>query len=139
MDQLLRMHLDRSDAVAARQLMYERFPDCQSVCFVYSRALIEYISWSLQDEGTTEEMRDEVLSKAVAANPYVIWLLAYHQFYAEILDDENTDHLKDDTVHEALVKPGSLEAAIEYFKSKFYPSLLISLPVSKMNTCTLCE
>ena len=124
------MHLDRGDAIVARQLMYDRFPDNQSVCYTYSRALLEYISWSLQDEGTTEEMRDQVMRKAVASNPFVIWLLAYHQFYSEILDDENVEHLRDDDVNAALVKPGSLEDAILYFKSKLCclsTSILVSL------------
>ncbi len=53
---------------------------------------------------------------AVESNPYVIWMLAYHQIYEEIVS--NVDQLLDDEVHEALVKDGSVEDAMLYFESK---------------------
>jgi hypothetical protein len=57
---LLRLHLDRCDAVKAR-LVLNRFPTNKSACFTYNKALIEFISWQLQDEGTTKEERDSCL------------------------------------------------------------------------------
>lgn len=58
--QLLRLHLDRCDAIKAR-LILERFPNNKSACFTFNKALIEFISWQLQDEGTTKEERDQSL------------------------------------------------------------------------------
>ena len=58
--QLLRLHLDRCDAVQAR-LILDRFPENHSACFMFNRALIEFVSWQLQDEGTTIEQRDLAL------------------------------------------------------------------------------
>lgn len=68
---------------------------------------------------------------AVESNPYVIWLLAYHEIYEEIVSD--IDQLLDDEVHDALVKDGSVEDALLYFESKF--SVLISPIVVQAAKC----
>jgi hypothetical protein len=57
---LLRCYLDDADAENARELL-EKFPDDRFCCFIYSKALIEYISVQLAEHGTCEEKRDAIL------------------------------------------------------------------------------
>ena len=59
---LLRTYLDAAAADKARELL-GRFPDDRSSCFEYSRALIEFISLMLNEEGSSVQLRDAALLK----------------------------------------------------------------------------
>jgi hypothetical protein len=53
---------------------------------------------------------------AVDSNPFLIWMLAYHDIYEQIVTD--VDQLFDDDVREALVTDGSVEDAMLFFESE---------------------
>eukprot|EP01038_Epipyxis_sp_PR26KG_P009373 gene9373-12629_t len=59
---LLRCYLDLGHADHARALL-DSFPSDQSSCFAYSRALIEHISTLLQEKGSSQMIKDEMLDK----------------------------------------------------------------------------
>ena len=58
--QLLRCHLDRGDALAARTLL-DSHPHDTHCCWLFARALIEHISLALQEPGASEATRDKAL------------------------------------------------------------------------------
>lgn len=47
---------------------------------MYSRALIEYLSWSLKEPGATKEICDEALKQGQFSFPLVLTLL--HAFFS---------------------------------------------------------
>jgi hypothetical protein len=46
--------------MSARSLL-DKFPDDDSSCFAYTRALIEHISYILNEDGASEEVRNVAL------------------------------------------------------------------------------
>jgi tetratricopeptide (TPR) repeat protein len=83
---MLRIHLDNGDADLARALLDENTQD-MSCCFLYNRALVEYIShYLLQEEGSSKEVCETALRTAYLANPYAIFTLAYHSTFTDIVE-----------------------------------------------------
>jgi hypothetical protein len=80
---LLRCYLDLAEADKARDLL-ERYPDDHHCCFCYSRALIEHISCLLEEEGSSEALKNNALMKAYEANPYALWMLVYNEDFEEL-------------------------------------------------------
>mmetsp|Transcript_380 Transcript_380/g.693 ORF Transcript_380/g.693 Transcript_380/m.693 type:complete len:363 (-) Transcript_380:57-1145(-) len=84
---LLRCYMDMGWAAEARQLVEVRFPSDTSACFAYAGAFVEFVSFSLlQEEGSSKDLADEALKKAVKVNPYVVWVLVHHEYFAEAVD-----------------------------------------------------
>jgi hypothetical protein len=99
--------MDTGAAIKARALL-SSFPDDNSCCFAYSRALIEFISLMLNEEGASEELRDEYLRKAYKANEYALWTLAFHETFADVV--EHTDQIT------TPAKAGSIMDAVHFFE-----------------------
>lgn len=104
---LLGCYLDLAEADKARALLDE-FPDDVSAYFSYSRALIEYLSLQLGEEGASVAVRDAQLLTANSTNPYALFALAHHQVFSQVL--EHTSVIQD-----SMSAPGSVEDAIRYF------------------------
>ena len=57
-------------------------PDTSACCFHYALALLEHISLHVLNEpGSSIERANAALSAAYAANPYALFLLAYHKVF----------------------------------------------------------
>ncbi len=51
----MKLHLDNGNAEHARAVL-DKYPEDSSMVFVYSRALIEFISLSLKEDGSSQEL-----------------------------------------------------------------------------------
>ena len=105
---ILRCYMDAADAVKARALI-DRFKEDRSCCFMYNKALIEFISYKLlQEKGSSQELCDAALEEAYKANPYALFALAYNSVFADTIE------------YAALIRQapeGSVEDAISFFDS----------------------
>lgn len=108
-DALLRLFLDSAHGEKVRALL-ERFPHETSSLFVYSRALIEHISLILGEDGSSEALRNEMLDKAYAVNPFTFWCMYYSEEFNEAI--EFAEEIPAD------VASGSVEEAFLFYTSK---------------------
>ncbi len=105
---ILRCYMDIADAAKARALI-EKFSDDKSCCFVYTKVLIEYISFKLLKEaGSSEELCNATLEHACNTNPYALYALTYNSVFTDAIE------------HASLIRSapeGSVEDAISFFDS----------------------
>lgn len=95
----------------ARQLI-DSNPSNASCCFVYSKVLLDLISLSLKEEGTTMETCNESLAAAIQANPFAAWMIAYNDIFQGAFEQTESIEMNSTTF-------GSIEDAIEYVQGKF--------------------
>jgi tetratricopeptide (TPR) repeat protein len=109
--QLMRMYVDANRPDSARRL-WERLPASDpSVWIRYSAALIEFVSWKhLEEDGSTQQTAEVLLARAIKANIFCAYYLAYFDTFREIMD--YVDEVED--AHEE----SPLEEAIEYCNSE---------------------
>lgn len=115
---MLRIHLDNADGDLARALL-DKYPQDMSCCFLYNRALVEYIShYLLQEEGSSKEICETALRTAYLSNPYAIFTLAYHTTFQDIVEYVS--------IIQNPIK-GSIEDALSFFDSDIgKPSYLLT-------------
>ena len=102
---LMRLYLEANRPESARRL-WEKLPNDTSVWIRYSAALVEYVSWNLlKEEGSTRESAEALLAKAIRANVFCAYYLAFSETFDTVM--EYTDDIEES--HEE-----SLEEAIEY-------------------------
>lgn len=106
---LMRLYLEANRPESARRL-WERLPQDPSVWIRYSAALVEYVSWSLlKEEGSTRQSAEALLAKAIQANVFCAYYLAFSETFDAVM--EYTADIED--AHEQ-----TLEEAIEYCSSE---------------------
>ena len=115
---LLRCYMDNADAIKARSLI-DRYPHDATANFLFTKALIEHISLTLEEKDTTVETREEALSVACKQNPYVIWCILYH----EVMDEKLNDYLEGIAETEGLssmleLSDSKIGEAIRYYESE---------------------
>jgi len=107
--QLIRMYMKTNRPDSARQL-WERLPNDKSVWIRYSAALIEFVSWKiLQEKGSTEGSAEALLAKAIQANIFCAYYIAYHDTFSHVV--ELVEDIED-------AEDGSVEQAFEYCNSE---------------------
>jgi len=107
-NQLMNMYMSTNRPASARKL-WERLENDGSAWIRYSAALIEYVSWNLlQEEGSTADSAERLLTKAVRGNVYVAFFLGWPQMFAKAM--EYTEEL----VERGDSPSGSILEAIEY-------------------------
>ena len=105
---ILRCYMDIGEAGKARALI-EKYEDDRSCCFMYNKALIEYISFhTLQEDGSSQEICDKALEQAYHANAYALFALAYNSVFKDTVEYANL--IRD-------APEGSVEDAISFFES----------------------
>eukprot|EP00980_Cylindrotheca_fusiformis_P017841 scaffold5653_cov147-Cylindrotheca_fusiformis.AAC.3 len=109
--QLMRMYMDSNRPDSARRL-WERLPDSDSSVWIrYSAALVEFVSWKLLGEaGSTQETAEILLAKAIKANVFCAYYLAFFDMFQGVMD--YVDEVEDAHGESAL------EEAIEYCNSE---------------------
>jgi tetratricopeptide (TPR) repeat protein len=108
---LMRLYMDMNRPDSARRLWERLSPLDPSVWIRYSAALVEFVSWKiLKEDGSTQESAESVLSKAIRANVFCVYYLAFFDMFQQVM--EYTDEIED--AHEG----ESLEEAIEYCSSE---------------------
>lgn len=106
--------MDNADAELARGVI-EKYAsiDNHSVVFLYTLVFIEIVSLQLNEEGASKIVIDECIATAHAANPYLIWLLAYSELFSEM------DGLVDDLIGtRVFFENNSLQEALRYCRCK---------------------
>ena len=105
---LMWMYLETNRPESARRL-WERLPNDKSAWIRFSAALIEYVSFNiLNEEGSSQESADALLSVAIKANIYCAFYLAFITRFNIVM--EYVDEIDD-------ANEGTLEEAIEYCNS----------------------
>lgn len=105
---ILRCYLDIAEAAKARALI-EKYKDDKSCCFLYNKALIEFISFNtLKEEGSSQEICDNALKEAYDVNPFGLFALAYNSVFKDCIEYANL--IRD-------APEGSVEDAISFFDS----------------------
>lgn len=106
---LMRMYVEANRPESARRL-WEQIPHDVSAWVRYSAALIEFVSWKvLGEEGSSAENADGMLRKAIEANKFCAYYIAFHGTFEKVV--EYGDEIED-------ADPGTLEEAIEYCHSE---------------------
>jgi hypothetical protein len=101
----MRLYLEANRPESARRL-WEKLPNDTSVWIRYSAALVEYISWNLlKEEGSTRESAEALLAKAIQANVFCAYYLAFSETFDTVM--EYTEDIED-------ADEQTLEEAIEY-------------------------
>ena len=100
-------YLDNAEADRARQLL-DAFPADKSALFSYSRALIEYLSLQLKEEGASEQVRDKALTAAYDSNPFAAFALAHHSTFSQVIEHA-------EVIQDSMAPAGSVEDALRYF------------------------
>lgn len=105
---ILRCYMDVADGAKARALI-EKYNTDKSCCFLYNKALLEFISCHLLKEaGSSQELCDGTLDEAYQVNPYALFALAYNSVFTDAIE------------HASLIRSapdGSIEDAISFFDS----------------------
>ena len=106
--------MDNADAELARGVIekYESI-DNGSVVFLYTLVFIEIVSLQLEEEGASNQLIDACIRTAHAANPYLIWLLAYPELFGEM--EDAVDELIGTHVY---FENDSLQEALRYCRCK---------------------
>mmetsp|Transcript_1455 Transcript_1455/g.1854 ORF Transcript_1455/g.1854 Transcript_1455/m.1854 type:complete len:257 (-) Transcript_1455:34-804(-) len=105
----MRLYLEANRPDAARRL-WERCEGDVSVWIRYSAALLEFVSWRvLGEDGSTRETAEGLLARAVRANPFCAFYIAFHGTFEEVV--EFGDEVED-------AEEGSVEEAVEYCGSE---------------------
>lgn len=107
---LMRMYMEANRPDSARRL-YERLKNDQSAWIRFSAALVEYVSWNLlQEKDSTQEKATQMLEKAIRANIYCAYYIAFHHIFVNVM--EYTEDVEEDS------EDGTLMEAIEYCNSE---------------------
>lgn len=77
----MRLHLDNGSAEYARAVI-ERFPEDNCMVFVYSRALIELISLTLKEDGSSNDLVTDTMRKG-----QLLWIVAFFMIYYLLIID----------------------------------------------------
>jgi len=102
---LMRLYLEANRPESARRL-WEKLPNDTSVWIRYSAALVEFVSWNLlKEEGSTRESAEALLAKAIQANVFCAYYLAFFETFDTVM--EYTEDIED-------AEEQTLEEAIEY-------------------------
>ncbi|KAL3767277.1 hypothetical protein ACHAW5_002080 [Stephanodiscus triporus] len=108
---LMNMYLSCNRPNSARGL-WEKLRYDDSAWIRYSAALIEYVSWNLLGErGSTAEIAEAALARAIRGNVYVAYLLGWSQTFEKAM--EYTDEVVESGIMVGK-ESGSLLEAIEY-------------------------
>ena len=103
--QLMRLYLEANRPESARRL-WEKLPNDTSVWIRYSAALVEYVSWNvLKEDGSTRESAEALLAKAIQANVFCAYYLAFSDTFDAVM--EYTEDIED-------ADETTLEESIEY-------------------------
>ena len=110
---LMRLYMEANRPDSARRL-WEKLPEADSSVWIrYSAALVEFVSWNILNEPeSTRETAEAQLAKAIKANVFCAYYLAFWETFNEAMD--YTDDIED--AHEG----SPLEEAIEYANSEQY-------------------
>lgn len=111
--QLVRLYMEANRPDSARRLC-ERIPTTDpSVWIRYSAALIEFVSWKiLEEEGSTRQTAELHIIRAIKANVFCAYYLAFHDTFEEVMD--YVDEI------EGADESSPLLEAIEYCNSEQY-------------------
>ena len=112
----------------------------RSSCCLYSRAFIEHISLLLQEEGSSEALRDErlmdgkspsalhwllitdcVAAAAYRVNPCTLWIIAHHRIVEQLFNRKFTSALtkpKQDVL--VLLRSGSVGDTVSFFEGRLH-------------------
>jgi hypothetical protein len=108
---LMRLYMEANRPDSARRLWEKLPPTDPSVWIRYSAALVEFVSWNILNEPeSTREIAEAHLVKAIKANVFCAYYLAFWKTFDEAMD--YTDDIED--AHEG----SPLEEAIEYANSE---------------------
>jgi hypothetical protein len=109
--QLMRLYVDANHPGSARRLWEKLPPNDPAVWIRYSAALIEFVSWThLQEEGSSQESAELLLSRAIRANVFCAYYLAFHDTFNDVMD--YVEEIEDAD------EGRPLEEAIEYCNSE---------------------
>lgn len=103
--QLMRLYMDANRPDSARRLWEKLGPEDPSVWIRYSAALIEYVSWKLlEEEGSTQQTAEALLARAIQANVFCAYYLAFTDTFVDAMDyvDEIEDANEDSPLEEAI-------------------------------------
>jgi hypothetical protein len=101
--QLMRLYLEANRPESARRL-WERLENDTSVWIRYSAALVEYVSWKLLEEkGSTRESAEALLAKAIQANVFCAYYLAFSETFDTVMEyTEDIEDANEETLEEAI-------------------------------------
>jgi len=116
---LMNMYLSCNRPESARGL-WTRLREDGSAWVRYSEALIEYASWNvLNEKGSTAEVAESALARAIRGNVYVVYLLGWSRTFERAM--EYTDEVVGGGIMVGK-DGGSLLEAIEYGCRCYHPS-----------------
>ena len=108
--QLIVVYMDDAEAAHARALADE-FADDHSCAFEFTRALLNFLAWSvLAEEGYTEAMATASLCAAISANPWAALFMVHADVFTRIVDPDFVDNLP----RAAFEAVGSVDEAFKY-------------------------
>ena len=90
---------------SARRLWERLSPNDPSVWIRYSAALIEFVSWSvLKEESSNRDTAERLLASAIKTNIYCAFYLAFFDTFDEVMDytDEIEDATDDSPLEQAI-------------------------------------
>jgi hypothetical protein len=91
--QLIQIYMDQAEAGRARALA-DRFPDDHSAAFEYTRALLNFLAWSvLAEEGYTEKDAVVSLCTAISANPWTALFMVHADEFTKVVNPDFVDNL----------------------------------------------
>lgn len=101
--QLMRLYLEANRPESARRL-WEKLPNDTSVWIRYSAALVEYVSWNLlNEEGSTRQSAEAMLAKAIQANVFSAYYLAFSETFDAVMEyTDDIEHADEQTLEEAI-------------------------------------
>ena len=101
--QLMRLYLEANRPDSARRL-WERLPNDTSAWIRYSAALVEYVSWALlKEKDSTRNSAELLLAKAVQANVFCAYYLAYSDTFENVMEyTEDIENADEQTLEEAI-------------------------------------
>ena len=101
--QLMRLYLEANRPESARRL-WERLEHDSSVWIRYSAALVEYVSWKLlKEKGSTRESADALLARAIQANVFCAYYLAFSETFDTVMEyTEDIEDANEETLEEAI-------------------------------------
>ena len=108
--QLIVVYMDEAEAAHARALA-DQFPDDRSCAFEFTRALLNFLAWSvLAEEGYSEAMATASLCAAISANPWAALFMVHADVFTRIVDPDFVDNLP----RAAFEAVGSVDEAFKY-------------------------
>eukprot|EP00804_Cyclotella_cryptica_P001073 CCRYP_008367-RA/>CCRYP_008367-RA protein AED:0.03 eAED:0.03 QI:124/1/1/1/1/0.5/2/143/575 len=107
--QLMNMYLSTNRPASARKLL-ETLVNDDSAWIRYSAALLEYVSWNvLGEEGSSAEVAERALGRAIRGNVYLVYLLGWGEVFRRAME------YTEDVVEWGDGEGGSIMEAVEYY------------------------